>query len=67
VADESLREATGEDLQLAPALGARFIGGIEGMHLLETRKLRLVARTVPRLCFLLLGAPLLPVAGCQRR
>ena len=47
---------TGEDLQLAPALGAHFIGRIECVYLLDAGQLRLVARPVPRLHLLLVGA-----------
>jgi hypothetical protein len=54
---------TGEDLQLAPALGAHLIGFIEGVHLLDSRKLGLVARTMPRLRLLFVGASLLPIAS----
>ena len=45
-----------------PRTWARFIGGIERVHLLDLRKLGLVARTVPRLRLLVVRAPLRTIA-----
>jgi hypothetical protein len=49
-------ELAGEDLQLCSALRTHFVGRNEGVHLLDVRKLALVARAVPGLRLLLLGA-----------